>query len=422
MTERLTNRWNGITALAFVAAGIGILLGQPVTLLLSAVGVGYAAFAQPRTAPEATVALDRRLSETDPDPDDDVTVTLTVTNVGDQTLPDVRLVDGVPDALGVVDGSPRRAVTLRPGDTTTLTYDVEASRGVHEWGETTVLTRNWSGTAERESGVTAPGNIRCIPSLAQDHEDFPLRKQTVEHAGRVTTDTGGAGIEFHATREYQHGDPMHRIDWKRTAKTGEFTTIQFREERAATVALVVDTRRDAYVSDTDGVSAVEHSIRGARTVGPALMGAGNSVGVAAFGPIWTWLTPSLGRDHRARLRETLATGEGFGPLPSGDRYLPRQTIRRLRNHLPGDAQVIFFSPVADDYLVTTLRRIEAYGHDVTLVSPDVTDTDTHGGLVATMERSERLRAVRRAGIRVVDWDPDTPLRLALQDAVRGWTR
>ncbi|MFB6103516.1 MAG: DUF58 domain-containing protein [Halobacteriaceae archaeon] len=422
MTDRVTDRWTGVTALAFIAAGIGILLGQPITLLVSAAGVAYAAYAQPMRAPEATVAIDRSLSATDPDPGEEVTVTVTVTNVGDQLLPDLRVVDGVPDALRVVDGSPRRADTLRPGATTSMTYDLEASRGVHEWGETTVITRNWSGTAERESGLSTADAIRCIPSLERDLDEFPLRKQTVEHAGRVTTDSGGAGIEFHATREYQHGDPMHRIDWKRTAKTGEFTTIQFREERAATVALVVDTRRDAYVSDREDVSAVEHSIRGARTLAPALMGAGNSVGVAAFGPVWTWLNPSLGRDHRARLRETLATGDGFAPLPSGDRYLPRQTIRRLRNHLPGDAQVIFFSPVADDYLVTTLRRIEAYGHDVTLVSPDVTDTTTHGGLVATMERSERLRAVRRAGIRVVDWDPDTPLRLAVQDAIRGWTQ
>lgn len=420
--ERLTGRWKGITALAFLAAGIGILLGQPITLLVSAVGVAYAAYAQPGAAPEATVAVDRSVSDPTPDPGDDVTVTVAVTNVGEDIIPDVRLVDGVPDALGVTDGTPRQGATLSPGDTIQFTYDIEADRGVHAWGETTVLTRNWSGTAERETGVSTESRIRCIPELETALEGFPLRKQTVEHAGRVTTDSGGAGIEFHATREYRHGDPMHRIDWNRTAKTGEFTTIQFREERAATVALVVDTRRDAYVSDPDGPSAVEHSIRAARTVGPTLMDAGNSVGVASFGAVWTWLTPSLGRDHRARLRETLATGDGFGPLPSGDRYLPRQTIRRLRKHLPGDAQVIFFSPVADDYLVTTLRRIEAYGHDVTLVSPDVTDTSTHGGLVATMERRERLRAVRRAGIRIVDWDPDTPIGLALQDAVRGWSR
>lgn len=422
MTERRTRRWSGVTAFAFLAAGLGILLGQPVTLLVSVVGVAYAAFAQPSNAPDPTLSIDRTVSETTPDPEADVTVSVTVTNTGDTVLPDLRIVDGVPDALGVSEGSPRVATVLRPGETTEVAYDVEASRGVHTWGEITVLTRNWSGSVEQENGATTDSSIRCIPELATDYGEFQLRKQTVEHAGRVTTDTGGSGIEFHATRDYEHGDPMHRIDWKRTAKTGEFTTIQFREERAATVALVVDTRRDAYVADRDDVSAVEHSIRAARTVGPALMAAGNSVGVASFGPTWTWLAPSLGRDHSARIRETLATGDGFPPIPVGDRYLPRQTIRRLRNHLPGDGQVIFFSPVADDYLVTTLRRIEAYGHDVTLVSPDVTDTTTHGGLVATMERGERLRAIRRAGIRVVDWDPDTPLQLALQDASRRWTQ
>lgn len=417
----LTNRWRGVTALAFIAAGIGVLFGRPSALLLSVVGVTYAAYAQGEEAPEATVGLSRSIEDHSPDPGDEITVTLTVTNVGEEVLPDLRIVDGVPAALGTAEGSPRLGTTLRAGESDTIEYDIEADRGVHEFGSTTVLTRNWSGTAERETRTSEPDTIRCIPELEPSLERFPLRKQTVQHAGRVTTDTGGPGIEFHSTREYRHGDPLPRIDWNRRAKTGEFTTIQFREEEAATVALVVDTRRDAYVTDSENTSAVEHGIRAARAIGPTLMDQGNSVGVASFGPNWTWLSPGLGRSHRARLRETLATGSGFAPLPSEDRYLPRHTVRRLRKNLPGDAQVIFLSPVADDYLVTTLRRIEAYGHAVTLVSPDVTSDRTHGGLVATMEREERLRAIRAAGIRIVDWDPETSLNLAVTNAQRGWS-
>lgn len=421
MTELLTNRWRGVTALAFLAAGIGVLFGRPGALLLSVVGVGYAAYAQSEEAPEPTVALERTIEDTEPEPDTEVDVVLTVTNTGDDVLPDLRLVDGVPRSLGTGEGSPRLGTTLRPGESDSLEYTIEAERGVHEFGATTMVTRNWSGTAEREERRTEPGTLRCIPELEQSLESFPLRKQTVQHAGRVTTDSGGPGIEFHSTREYRHGDPLPRIDWKRSAKTGEFTTIQFRKEEAATVALVVDTRRDAYVTDSEDTSAVEHEIRAARAVAPTLMDQGNSVGVASFGPVWTWLSPGLGRSHRARLRETLATGEGFDSLPSEERYLPRHTVRRLRKNLPGDAQVIFFSPVADDYLVTTLRRIEAYGHSVTLVSPDVTEDGSHGGLVAEMERDERLRAIRAAGIRIVDWDPETSLNLAVRNARRGWS-
>lgn len=422
MIEVATNRWRGVTALAFFAAGIGVLFGRPGTLLLSVIGVAYAAYAQGDQAPEATVSLERVISDPEPDPGDEVEVSLQVTNVGDELLPDLRIVDGVPPALATSEGSPRLGTSLRPGESDTLEYTMVAQRGVHDFQTSTVLTRNWSGTMEAEHRMTEPDSIRCIPELEPSLDAFPLRKQTIQHAGRVTTDTGGPGIEFHSTREYRHGDPLPRIDWKRRAKTGEFTTVQFREEEAATVALVIDTRRDAYVTDSDDVSAVEHEIRAARAVGPTLMEEGNSVGVASFGPVWTWLRPGLGRSHRARLRETLATGDGFTALPSDERYLPRHTVRRLRKNLPGDAQVIFFSPVADDYLVTTLRRIEAYGHAVTLVSPDVTNAQTHGGIVAQMERAERLRAIRAAGIRIVDWDPTTSLNLAVTNARRGWTR
>ncbi|MFB6253319.1 MAG: DUF58 domain-containing protein, partial [Halobacteriaceae archaeon] len=346
-----------------------------------------------------------------------------VTNVGDRLIPDLRLVDGVPPALAVVDGSPRLGSVLWPDQQVRFQYTVEMIRGEHSFGETTVIARNWSGTAEIEYSTTVDDTIRCIPKLDPVMDSFPLRNQTVEHAGRVTTDVGGSGIEFHSTREYQHGDPLKRINWHRRAKTGEFTTIQFREERAATVALVIDARDDAYVTDDEDVSGVEHSLRAARIIAPALLQQSNNVGVASFGPEWSWLKPGQGRGHRAQLRETLATADGFSPVPSSDRYLPRHTIRRLRQHLPGDSQVIVLSPVADDYIVTSLRRIEAYGHAVTLVSPDVTsDAETPGGTIATLERDERLRMIRQTGIRVVDWDPEEPLQVAIDNAKRRWSR
>ncbi|MFB6197889.1 MAG: DUF58 domain-containing protein [Halobacteriaceae archaeon] len=422
MVDRLTNRWTGVTGLAYASAAIGILVGRPSALILCIVGVAYAAYSQDKAPPRPSLDFQRTIAEDEPDPGEEVVVRLTLQNAGDEVIPDVRIVDGVPPALGVVEGSPRLGTSLQPGETDHIEYLVHAQRGEHEFGDITVISRNWSGAAECEEHQYVESTIRCIPELGGSVGSFPLRGQTIRHAGRVTTDTGGSGIEFHSTREYRSGDPFHRIDWSRTAKTGEFTTIQFREEQAATVAIVIDTRRDAYVVDADGQSAVEHCIRAAGEIAPALMSDGDNVGVASFGPVWTFLSPGLGRTQRAKLREILAVGEGFTSRPHDERYLPRHTVRQLRKNLPGDSQVIFCSPVADDYLVTTLRRIEAYGHAVTVVSPDVTDADSPGGRVASMERQERLRTIRAAGIRAVDWDPEKPLALSVNDAKRRWSK
>ncbi|MFB6253318.1 MAG: DUF58 domain-containing protein, partial [Halobacteriaceae archaeon] len=87
-----TNRWRGVTVFAFLAAGLGILLSQPTILLISVIGVGYAAYAQSTTIDEPQVEITRQFDAVTPEPGDEVTVTVDVTNVGDRLIPDLRLV------------------------------------------------------------------------------------------------------------------------------------------------------------------------------------------------------------------------------------------------------------------------------------------------------------------------------------------
>lgn len=419
MTTQETNRWRGVTALSFAAGALGILASEPAALLVGVVGVAYAAYAQPRSPPEPDLRLDRSVSDGRPDPGDEVEVTVELENAGDETLADIRLVDGVPPALEVVEGSPRLATALRPGKRASLSYTVEAVRGAHDFEPAQVLTRRFSGSVERETAVGDDTRVECVPRLDAVGA-FPLRQQTVQHTGRVTTDTPGGGVEFHSTREYRPGDPLTRIDWNRRAKTGDLTTIEFREERAATVVVVVDAREGAYVGRKDDESAVEHSVAAAGQVAAGLLDAGDRVGVASFAPRWTWVAPGLGRVHRTHVEEALALGDGFAPTPADEQFLAGLALRRLRKHIPGDAQAVFCSPMIDDFAAVTARRLEAYGHRVTVVSPDVTGGDSPGDQLSGVERDARLRRLRRSGVRVLDWDTDRPLAAAVADAERGW--
>lgn len=424
MTDRDTGRWRGITAVAFLAGAVGILTNRPAAFLVAVVGVAYAAYAEGSAHSSPSVAVERTVEADDPEPGDEVEVTVEVENEGDLLLPDLRIVDGVPAAVEVVDGSgsPRLATALRPGKRARFSYAVEARRGTHEFDPATVVARDASGARETETTVAADGTLACVPRLTDLGAEFPLRGQTVQYAGRVTTDSGGSGVEFHATRAYRTGDPLSRVDWSRLAKTGDLTTVEFREEQAATVVLVVDSRTEAYVADPDGTSAVEYGVGAAGAVAAALLDSGDRVGVASLGPQWSWQGPGLGRVHRRRLRRSLALDRGFDPAPSTERFLPGLALRRLRKHLPADAQVVLFSPATDDYVGVAARRLEAFGHAVTLVSPDVTGADTPGNRLANLERDRRLREVRSADVRVVDWPVDRPLAAAVADARRGWRR
>jgi uncharacterized repeat protein (TIGR01451 family) len=418
-----TDRWTGASAVTLLFAGAAVLFDRQAGLLLAgAVGLVFAAYARGGGTPTPSLSVERGLSDETPELGDEVRVTVTVRNEGEGTLTDLRLVDGVPSALAVSEGSPRHATALRPGKRATFSYAVPAIRGEHEWGPVRALVRNASGSREVVAAARPeePTTVRCAPEL-EATAGLPLRGLTTQYTGRIATDVGGPGIEFHSTRGYRHGDPLKRVDWNRLARTGELATLEFREERAATVVLLVDAREEAYVAPEAGVAnAVERSVDAASQSFSALLGGGDRVGLAAFGPEGLWLAPGTGSDHRARAGDLLATHPALSATPSGDRFFPTLRLRHLRRRLPTDAQLIVFSPLADDYMASVVRRLDAYGHLVTVVSPDPTIDDTPGHRLARTERRNRISRLWGAGVRVVDWG-DEPLATAIATAAGRWS-
>ncbi|WP_433633869.1 DUF58 domain-containing protein [Halomicrococcus sp. NG-SE-24] len=421
MTPYETNRWQGVSAVALLAGGVGVVAGSPVVLLVGVVGVAFAAYARSGSPPSTDVALSRSVSDLAPAPGDEIRVEVTVENAGDRTLPDLRVVDGVPEALRVVDGSPRLGTALRPGKQAMFAYTVEAVRGEHAFDPATVIARDFSGAREREFEVKNDTTVACTPELSATAEDVPLREQTTRHTGRVTTSEGGAGVEFYATREYRRGDPVSRIDWNRRAKTGELTTVDFRQEGVATVVLLVDAREQAYLAaDPESPSAVEFAVRAAGKTFAALLDGGDRVGLAALSPENLWLAPGAGDHHRAEARELLARSETLSRTPPEEPFYSTITMRWLRRRLPTNAQVVFFSPLCDAYAPEVARRLAAAGHAVTVVSPDPTTDDSPGTRLAAAERTRHLRSLRAGGVRAVDWDTDEDLGVVLAHADRRW--
>ncbi|PCR90704.1 DUF58 domain-containing protein [Natrinema ejinorense] len=435
-TERPTNRWAGVDAVAWAAAAVGLLAREPGVLLLAAVGVVFAAYARLGTQPEPEIRMTRELDDRTPTPGQHVTVRLTVENRGNRLLPDVRIVDGVPTALDVPEGSPHLGTVLHAGESLTHTYTIRAERGTHEFDPVRVVCRSFNGAYETALREPVETTLTCSPSMDGSSEP-PLRRLVSHYGGQIPTDSGGSGTEFYGVRDYRPGDRVNRIDWARRARTGELTTLDFREERMATALLFVDARPPAYVGvrdDATGTHAVEWSVRAAGEIFAGLLDAGNRAGITAVGSEFVWLGPSAGETHRQRARDLLATNPTLSSSPPRERIrthrlstpspeVDRQTalqLRRLEVYLPDDAQVLFCSPLADDAAVTIARRLQAAGTAVTVVSPDVTDRKTLGARVARLYRKERIQTLQRANVRVIDCQMSEPLAVAFERAEEGW--
>ncbi len=412
-TRQPTNHWTGVSVVVLACLAAGLLLEQAGVLLAGVVAVGYAAYA--RSTPQGPVELSaaRSVSDTTPDPGDEVEVELTITNEGG-FCPDLRIVDGVPEPLVVSGGSPRRAVSLRSGESATLTYSVVVRQGTHEFGPAMVVARNLSGSTETELLVSAETALSAVPALQPVQESVPLRKKPTQYAGQAPTDSGGEGLEFRTVREYHPGDSMTRIDWNRRARTGELTTIEFQRERATRIALLIDVRPESYVGhEPTARDAVERSIDATQRLFPALLADGHQVGLGAFGPQECFLAPDSGVSHRKRGRELLATDPAFNARtePNLER---RNWVPRLRQQLPDNTQLVICSPVLDAPIVRLIREFEVYGYPTTVISPDPTANTTPSERLMRARRRLMLSDLRQAGVRVLDWAPDESLEEILK--------
>jgi uncharacterized repeat protein (TIGR01451 family) len=457
---------------------VALWTGSRTLFVAATLPLGYLAYGALSTVPDvaAAVSVERTLSTDTPFPGEHVEVTVAVTNESDRAITDLRVVDAVPGGVTAVSGTPHAVVGLRPGERHELTYELVAQRGAHEFGAVSLRARSLSAAATSSGRVTPAGDSELFCRVHV--EDAPVRDQTMRFVGAIPTETGGAGLEFHSTRQYERGDPMNRIDWRRLAKTGELTTVDYRVEEAARVMVVVDARESVAVSCGPAYpSSRELSSYAAELSAGVLLSEGHEVGIGVFGMSLpgtrgegspSVLAPSSGGSFRAHVSavcsaiaegdSSLATtatsrrgrrgagragdddagdargddgtptaaagsasqsegasGVGGASPDGGIGGAPRST-QRLRAFLDRQTQVLFVTPALDAFPVDVVRTLSGHGHAVTVVSPDVTDEETLGGRLAHVERTERIDRLRNTGAHVVDWDLDDPLGLALGPA------
>lgn len=405
--QRSTGLSESVTAAVLAASVLGVWFGRPDAVLAATLGIALAGAAHLRSS-SPTVDLSRSLSTDTPAPGERVTVTVTVRNGGTATLADVRLVDGVPPGLTVVDGSPRFTTALRPEKAATFTYTVAAVAGRHRFEPGLVVTGDGLGATETITTVEAadgPTELDCGFDRLAGTTDAPRQQVTVD-PGRRVGDATGSGVEFAAHREYRPGDPPARIDWNHRAKTGDLATVEFREPRLSTVAVLVDARPAAYVAPSrDAVPAPRHGAVAAFSVASQLLAAGVPVGFGSVPSGEGWTPPGAGVEQRERLRECLATDGAVPWLPPDDSPDVGAVVADLTARLDPDGQVVFVSPCCDDDAVAIARSLDVKGHAVTVLSPDPTDAATVPGAYGWLTRHQRLSTLREHDIPVRDWTP-----------------
>jgi uncharacterized protein (DUF58 family) len=417
-----SRRFRGAAAATLVLVGVGVAAGEASVVAAGVVPLVFVAYGALDAAPDAEDAglvAEREVSPTPAPPGALVRVRLRLRNEGSRRLHDVRVVDDVPDALAVVEGTPRAAVSLAPGAAVTAAYAVTARRGEHRFGPPRVRIRGRAGVAVSTGAVDPAGD--GVLDCRLDAGAPPLDDRTTSRAGAQTGDDAGAGVEFHSVREYRRGDPASRVDWRHYAKRGDLATVDYRERRTRSVVLVVDARPPNHVVAARGrPTAAELCAYGAVRALDDLLGSGDEAGVAVLGHTTAdgglpYLAPGSGPGHRARALARCRTASEV-PAPEGAPDVEAQ-VRTVATRAPPDAQLLLVSPLFDDPPVEAVAAWRARDRSVGVLAPDVLPDSTVSGQQARTLRAVRLAAVGSTGARAVDWRRGTPLPLVLDHAV-----
>jgi uncharacterized repeat protein (TIGR01451 family) len=407
--------------LAWLLVGVGLATGGTILVVGATVGLVYVAAGAIASSPGGSVELTRHVSQVSGDPGDRVTVETTVHNTGETPLVDLSVVDGVPEQLPVSSGSPRACLSLAPGESAAVSYELELRRGEFAFDPVAVRTSDLTGlvTEQHELGPESGQELRCLPAVGQ----IPLGNATNDYAGTVPTDEGGSGVEFYSVREYEAGDPVGAIDWRRYAHTRDLATVEYRAERSTRVVCVVDCRESQQQAAAETqLPARDISVAAARRSVDTLVRTGHPTGLITVEEDRLWqVEPGTSSETRAAVGALLeAQRDGHEPESEQIRSLTGRPTGTLPGLLPGEAQVFLFSSLVDDVPVDLVARLRSQGFAVTVISPDVTAGAAETAVrLAGLERDERVVRARGSGAGVIDWDVGRPLAGVLDEAIQG---
>lgn len=304
------DRWTVAAGIGVLAVGFGLATQNRAVLAAAVVPLAFVAYGRLSTASVPDLTARRSFDPVAPAVGDHVEVTVTVRNQG-RDLRHCRLADAVPAELPVVVGPPATATMLRAGEETSFSYVVRARRGDHEFGPLRAASVAGGGADAATTALAAESRLRCRASGAADAAGAPSA-----NAGDAAADSRGGGVEFQAVREYRRSDPLSRVDWRRFARTGELATVEFSEDRAATVAIVVDATAGTYRRATDDApAAVEYALFAAEGAFEALLERDARVALAFHPDAPGAVGPGTGVDHRTLGRRAF---DAYGPGATRD--------------------------------------------------------------------------------------------------------
>lgn len=201
----------------------------------------------------------------------------------------------------------RMSALVAPRDAFSLAATLSPNRrGRSSLGPITVRTAGRLRLAGRQERIEDRQDLRVLPPLP-GRAVASARLQRARHlqSGARVSAVRGGGNDFDSLRDYHTDDEFRRINWIATARAAKPISNVYREERNQHVTLLLDAGR-GMASSIDGAPRFELAIDAAFALAQLATGAGDSVGMVAFGDrVFASIGARGGRDQPRRILDRL---------------------------------------------------------------------------------------------------------------------
>ncbi|GAA4438599.1 DUF58 domain-containing protein [Bremerella cremea] len=274
----------------------------------------------------------RHLSHTDLEEGDLLTVGLTVRYTGSIPMPWFLVEDLLPRHAIVsrppaleVEGQRIFLSMMWPRATRLLTYRIQCHRrGYYQIGPAVVETGDVFGLYKQFKMLAEPGFITVEPSIiALDGFDLASKRPLgeIKMQSRLFEDPSRiAGV-----RRYQLGDPLNRVHWASTARTGELHSKQYEATCIAGVSLVLDLHPDSFPAKDEPIRS-ELSVKCAVAIANAVHLMDQQVGIVTNSVDAAQRMKYEGWDFDARTRS--AARKSAGRIDRDPRLTPQRVRTR----------------------------------------------------------------------------------------------
>jgi hypothetical protein len=323
---------------------------------------------------------------------DSVQVKMTVHNKRGWPIPWIFLEDHFPKQCSCRGENTQLAV-LMPGQSITIKYTLTfPNRGYHRIGPLVMESGDLFGLQRRFRTGEQQDYVSVLPTVAYI-DTFNVASRRPQGPVRSTNSIFEDPSLLNGVREYMQGDPLNRIHWKSSARTGELFTKIFDPTAVHGATLILDLHGDSYVPERAQIRQ-ELAITTTSSIAYLLQMSGEQVGMITNGldaaEEAQWRVQSkqtldkalvddaiVGESHSDRLRPlqvpTLKSPvqaqmiiENLARIIPGRGLDAAQLILEEFRGLPRDATLLPVVPYMNENLAATLGEMKLNGFSVTV--------------------------------------------------------